>query len=215
MSYFDDIFEPAIALEDPATRRKRARRRIVIGRFCAYALFTALAGSVVVELTSAERLGLGIVAGSSAVAAAVLAHLIGLVHFPRAIRSAVGRSRLVDRLYLWLPELSHRVREAGSADEVWNALEDLCELCGVSEVSWRTAGLKPPDVRQTGSRTGAGRSWTEAKYAGPVDRAAYLEIRFVFPDSMGKLNDDLYHLLEIVAAETWAAFRRLYGRSSG
>jgi UDP-GlcNAc:undecaprenyl-phosphate/decaprenyl-phosphate GlcNAc-1-phosphate transferase len=194
----------------------QGRAVLVIYALCIVFAIAAIA------MTAARDLEAAVVIGVLAVVVVGIVRFFGFFAFAHGIKGALTRSKLVESFRHWLPEFSAKTnRETSSIDDVWNELVTLGKNCGFRAISWRTAGINPPDERSAdlmvkgdaGYKKAARKGFRKAKTSAQIEPTSYIEIRFSYPIYYGKVTTEADNVLQVVGDTVGAALGRL--RMSG
>ena len=183
-----------------------------------YGLCIVFAGASI-AITAARDIEAAVVMSALAVVVIGIIRFFGFFNVFRVVRGAFRRSQIVDRLRLWLPKFSIDVSDhANSVYDVWEKFNDLCRKVEFIEVSWRTAGINPPDSRKSilvyerseDPEKASHRGHNKVTSSAQIESRSYVEISFVYPSRLGRVNLEVDTELQIVTDTVAAALKRLH-----
>ena len=113
-------------------------------------------------------------------------------------------------------------RRFEKVDEVWAAMEALCQKCGFTEMEFQTRGMLPgerrrAEIRAPGEEEGQGGEGRRRpssyviKLRGLVDTHAFVETKFGYPASLGIHGPQVLDAMQVLTNALTAVIRRQNG----
>jgi UDP-GlcNAc:undecaprenyl-phosphate GlcNAc-1-phosphate transferase len=190
------------------------QRRAVLTIYALCIVFAVAA----IGMTAAKNMQTAVSLGVLFIVVIGIIRFFGFMNVTSTVRGLLRRNQLVEKLRPILPKFSADVvGQSKSIDDVWRALTELCEKFNCKEVSWRTAGIKPAEVRRaallekgTGAYKKASRKgFVSAKSSAHLSPHSYIEIRFVYPSGMNSDDAGIDIVFQLLADAIGVALKRL------
>ncbi len=182
-----------------------------------YGLCVVFAGTAI-AMTAAQDAKAAVALGVLVVLVVGIVRFFGFFNMSNAVRGVMQRSVFLNKLIEARRELNGTLGgQADSLEQVFEQVVLLGRRCGYKAVGWKSVGLRPAlkaaellmDPESTQYRKAATKGFRIARASGLVGRAAYIELKIVFPARMGEITPEGNTVLHALADQVGAALERL------